>query len=550
MQNEKHSLWRYGQNWHGEHGGFGAEFEQNRNGHGGFGGHGSQYGQSRHGGYGSQYEYGGENLSASQSYSTISVERNRRGHDDTGSHGQTHRSAYGNNFPGGSRSHSNSNTGRIHSGDNFDKNHFRGDSGRKPRTSDRKRQVAILIAVFLLIYIPSVYNWLNNANMTTDILRNGILVESISIDAIIVREEEIVESFAEGTLIPLRSEGEKVPANAAIATVYTRSSLELVEELNQKKRTLIESQYERVNKGAAHSREIESIESEIGKHVKGIAPLINKNSLYAAGLGSKDINSLVSKKAELFGDLPTNDAYINQLIREKKALEESVSLNSNGIASPSAGYISYNIDEYESSLTLNNLPGITHDLYSKIVGESRNSYSRALQSGSEVAVKPGSPFSKIVKTNNFYFVINIKDERFEQEFKAGDNVRIRTSNPTREFEGASIIYKSDRTDNGSIYAFKLQQYLFDFIDKRVVNIELIQKYQEGLKLPVSSLIDFSKNLDYAYIAVMQSNKAQIKKVRILASNEEYAIIEAFDDSDRSVSLYSSYIRDPINIEEG
>ena len=425
-----------------------------------------------------------------------------------------------------------------------------GKPGGKRVSGNRMRQVFLLIAVFMLIYIPSVYNWLNNANMATDILRNGSLVESINVDAIIIRNEDVILSFTDGTFIPSRSEGEKVAANAKIATVFTRSSLELIEELNYKKRAVIESQYERVNTGTAYSKEIESIDSDIGKLVINLTPLINKNSLRQVGQASRDINSLVSKKAELFGAMPTNDAYINQLMRERDELEERITLNSSTISAPSAGYISYAIDEYASELTLASIPNINYKAYSELIERNANKSSQVAPPNDGIAVKSGDPISKIVRTNNFYFVVNVKDSQFESMFKAGDSVRIRTVNPSKEFERAEIIYTSEKTDNGTIYAFRLQKYLFDFIDKRVVNIDLIRKYKEGLKIPISSLKDFSKDKDFAYIAVLQSSTAQMKKVSILASNDEYAIVEAFDKSDRSISLYSRYIRDPINIEEG
>jgi len=421
---------------------------------------------------------------------------------------------------------------------------------KKRGYEERKRQVAIAVAVFLLIYAPSVFNWLNNGNMATDILRSGVLIEAINVDAIIMRDEELVVSYTDGLLIPAKSEGEKVSAYSKIATVYNRSSLELMEELKKKNRAIIESQYEKFSGSVEFSKDTESIETDIARLVQGIVPQINRNSLYKAAQNSREINALVAKKADLFGNMPTNDAYISQLMRERDALEERVDVNSSGLFAPSAGYVSFVIDGNESELTIDRLPYITYNIYSRIVDENKKDNNISSQFYSGVSVSNGEAFSKIVRTNNFHFIINVRDEQFEETFNAGDSVRIRTVSPVKEFENAEIIYKSEKSDNGTIYVFRVQKYLFDFIDRRVINIEVIQKYQEGLKIPVSCLKDYSKSRDYAYIALLDSGSIQLSKVRILASNDEYAVIEAYGDSDRSVSLYSRYVRDPVNVGDG
>jgi hypothetical protein len=111
---------------------------------------------------------------------------------------------------------------------------------------------------------------------------------------------------------------------------------------------------------------------------------------------------------------------------------------------------------------------------------------------------------------------------------------------------------SDASDSGGFVAFKVSQYLYDFIDARVVNIDIIQRHQEGLKIPIKCLKDFKTGKDYAYVALLKANQASFRKVRILAANEIYAIIESYDpnDPDCKVNVYDTYLRNIENLDDG
>jgi hypothetical protein len=497
-----------------------------------------------------------------------------------------------------------------------------GGGGQRRRRSSK---IAIAASVFLLIYIPSTFNWLSNGNAHTDILRSGELLESINLDAVVVRDEALIYPSADGMSIPAVGEGERVAGNAKVATVYNSASVELMGELMRIDKAILESQHARLESGAAPSQAVDAIEKGIGDAVRKMIPSLNKNSLYLAAAQIREINGLVAKKAEAYSALDTGDPYVSSLQDERRSIEERVHRVSDDVYSLYPGHISYALDGFEAELSYDNIPNITAERFAAIIEEAQKSRLWALEyapgggddsassgdggsgdgsgngsggngtsggngddsasggsgdgsgngssdrdssgdgsglgagasagelggygAGGGVAVVAGEPFAKVVRNNYFYICASFP-QGSKLDISPGDKLRIRVNSPSRDFESAEAVYCRG-TGYTEFAVLKLNRYLFDFISPRVVNIDVIQKYQTGLKIPVKCLKGYVPGADSADIVLLKANNASVRKVRILAANDIYAIIESYaGDADGRVSLYDTYVRDTANIEEG
>jgi hypothetical protein len=428
--------------------------------------------------------------------------------------------------------------------------------GGSPRFR-RNSKIAIVASLFLLVYIPSTFNWLSNDNVSTDILRNGELVESVNLDAVVVRDEVLVYTQSDGISIPSAGEGERVAGNAKVATVYSRASVELMDELKKIDKAILESQYALLDASAVFSQDVQAIEKDIDDVVRKMIPNLNKNSLYLAAMQTKEIDGLVAKKAEAYSALDTDDPYVSQLKSEKRAIEEQVLKVSEDVHSPYPGHVSYTLDGLEAELAYDSIPDIPAERFEAILAAARQPALRAPEyADGGIAVAAGAPFAKVVRNNYFYICASLPKE-LNIALNPGDKVRLRINGPSREFESAEAVYCQGGEDGEGggrteFAVFKLKKYLFDFINARVVNIDVIEKYQAGLKIPVKCLKDYAPGAGTASVVLLKSNNASIRKVKVLAANDVYAIIESdgADDAGGRVSLYDTYVRDTANIEEG
>ena len=470
------------------------------------------------------------------------------------------------------------------------------DNSVKPG-SRKKPRVAAIVALFLLIYIPLSFSWFSGKPVSTDILRDGSLYEAFRADAIIVRDEELLYSPSDGFSIPSVNEGERVPGHSQAATIYSFMSYELMDELKQTNLELLKLQYETLGRGSVIPQDVTGIEKDISDEIRKMIADVRRHSISEAFLRTKSINALLLKRAEAYGAIETDDPQIVRLKADKRAIEAEVAQNCVAIMSDSPGYLSLVLDGNELALNPEDIQSMTVSAFDELFESAESAFPvSAGNSYGGIAVKAGEPFAKIVKDNVFYLVVKAPMS-FVNQYSVGDRIRLLTESPYREFDKAVIdavivvvvggggddglapLAKGGMAQGGftvgsqggftvggggsgglgqapeveyGLLSIKLTKYLFDFLQDRTISASLLIKYQEGLKIPLKCLRDIDLDEGEANITLLKGTTASVRKVKILASNDMYAIIDSVDGADAAnrVNRYDTYIRDTANIEDG
>ena len=455
----------------------------------------------------------------------------------------------------------------------------------------RGSRVAAVIALFLLVYIPSTFNWFSGGAIATDILRDGAVYEALHTEAVVVRNEELIYAPADGFMLPAINDGERVAGHSLIATVYGSFSYEMMDEFEKVNQRLLREQYETLGQSAVFMQEVERIENDVTGAVRKMIPDINRNSLRDASERTKTVNGLLVKRAEAYGAIATDDPDINKLREEKLAIERVVAEGSSEVYSDAPGHLSFILDGLEREFAPQNLQEFDVGYYAGAMtaaaGESAVFPSNAY---GVIEVKEGEPIAKIVKDNIFYLAIKAPAD-FLEAFSAGDLIRLRTENPYLDImdaEVTAIIADRTRTgdkpgqaaepaagedgddadednladtapveimnpdDDEGVMIVRLTKYMYDFLNVRTVSVAVVEKYMEGLKVPLKSLRNVDAVNGEAEIVLVKGSHASVRRVRLLASNDVYAIIESYDASgpEGRVVRYDTYIRDAVNIEDG
>ena len=463
----------------------------------------------------------------------------------------------------------------------------------KAAAGRRGSRVAAVVALFLLIYIPSTFNWFSGGAVSTDVLRDGSLYEALNAEALVIRDEALLIAETDGYSIPAAGEGERVAGKSVVAYVYDRFSYGLAEEYERVCYELLRERYLALKDGAHYSQEADGAEREIALAVKNMIPGLNHNALPDASARVRSIDALLLKRAEAYAAFETDDAGVARLERKKREIESGFGEGRAEARAPFPGYASFYTDGWEPVLTPDAISGLTPELFGEVAGAGRGGEDApGPNAAAGMPVKEGAPFAKIVKGNTYYFAISAP-AGFINRFSQGERVRLRTERPHMEIENAEIaaliggacedggIAREDggiagesggiagedsgiAGEDGGIagegvggaesgfIVIKLNKYLYEFLNARVVGVALAGKYREGLKIPLKCLRDVDIPGETAYITLAKGSHASVRKVKILASNEVYAIIESYDDSaaENRVSRYDTYIRDAVNIEDG
>jgi len=502
----------------------------------------------------------------------------------------------------------------------------RPEGARKPAAKARRgnRKLAIIAAAFLLLYLPSAYNWISNRKVSTDLLRSGTLLEAHNADALVVRDDALLYSSASGVCIPQVADGDRAGGNSVVAVVYDRASEQSLAEYRAVSREILEARFARAVQGSKAVREAEGLESDIAAAVGKLIPDLNRNSLYQASRQASGIGALVVKKAEAYansaedgsglvgedgaavgagveaeagggpgaeaedepeGAAPAaSDAVPSALLEQQAALEARLSQATVEVTTPEPGQVSYVVDGFEQRLNPASvgLPSgssgaaaasagdgagaaallgasapapslLSAEAFRSLLEEASMSMMRISKFASDgFEVTAGQPFAKVTRQNYFYLLVEVPEEYIDR-YAGGGKVGIRVNGAGRELEAADVVACSGKAEDGGGYlAVRLAKYLYDFVDERVVNVDLIERRQAGIKIPIKCLRDYEPGGDSATVVLVKANAASFRKVRVVAANDTHAIIESYDAEDpkQTVSLYDAYVRDTSNIEDG
>lgn len=413
----------------------------------------------------------------------------------------------------------------------------------KSKINGRIKLGGLLIVLFLLLYVPSFIFWVYGKNINTDIIRMGELEDYVTTDAYIVRDETVINSPSDGISVRNIEEGDKNGVGDTIATVLNQSSEKLLENLKALDLRIIEAKREKTKNDNFFSEDIKKLDEEIQKKLVLVIDHSNNNSISAVKQIKYEIDELIKKKATISGDLSYTDANIKALENEKKILQDSINANKRNIVSNSSGIISYMIDGYEGVLNSEKISEITPQILDMIKAVEND------RKMDDLSTQYNKPFVKVIGGIDYYIVFSMEREGAEG-FKVDDYLNVRINDIDRVVDG-TVAYKSNEIDGKYVIAVRTDKALSDTASLRVINVELIKSHYEGLIVPVKSLVNIDMNTMQAEIALVKARRAKFVPVKIIGRNNDFAVIDNIENyKDGGVSLYSSYIINPKNIEEG
>jgi putative membrane fusion protein len=416
----------------------------------------------------------------------------------------------------------------------------------KGSTARRITYGSVLVILFMLLYIPSMLNWLSGNSITQDVIRNGIIENHISFNAVIIRDEVLLEPSAiSGRCITEIDEGERTAAYSRIATVTNDTSDELLQEMERLNARIVKVQMEKAEKADFFSEDLAKLDNEIALEVQDMILACNARDFDKMGKTRDDIFNIVEKKAEIVGKNST-DSYIESLLTQKEIIQEKIYSNTTEVRSNISGIVSYTIDGYEGELSPQNLDSLTPEYLDKVIERDAQ---RQTATG---RVQAGLPVAKIIRGTDTYIAASIPKEK-AVDFEEGKNIKLRVNDIGLETNGS--IVKVNSYDNGkTVVSIRMSRGAEFLSTARVVNVDFISTIEEGLKVPLKSLRNISEDGTRGTIMLNKYNVAAARTVDIVCSDDEYAIIrtpeEDYGKSGKTVNLYDTYIMNPDRIEEG
>ena len=399
------------------------------------------------------------------------------------------------------------------------------------------KKIIIYIAIFLvMIYV--IYTIYLLIKQPTDIftLEEGTLYSQETDIGYVIRDEVVVqgENYKNG-MEKIKSEGEKVAVNEAVFRYYTKNEDSLKEKIAELDSKIQEAM---VSGTELPTSDMRSLETQIDKKLLEISSVNDTTKLEEY---KKEINELITKKANIAGELSPQGSYLKELIEERKNYENELNSGAEYVNSSKSGVVSYKVDGLEEVLKP------TEECFSSLTKEYLENLD--LKTGKIV---PTSEESGKIIDNTYCYIATISHSEEAKNAQVGDRVRVRL--PSGLEVSAEITYILQENDE-KVLILKIEKGVEELISYRKISFDLIWWSETGLKVPNQAIV---KENDLAYVVRNRAGYLNKILVKIKKEGEKYSIVEPYDTEElkelgftneeiisyKKISLYDEVVLNP------
>ena len=381
----------------------------------------------------------------------------------------------------------------------------------KKKTKHKNKIVKSLLPITALaIVIFIIYTIINLIIVPTEmfVINKDIISKEESSIGYVIRDEKIAKgSNQENDMVQIKSEGEKVAKGEPVFRYYSNTEKELnqkIEELNLKIQEALLGQTE------LYPSDIKAIDKQIESKIEGLK---FKNDLQEIEEYKNDINTYITKKSKIAGDLSPSGTYINELIKQREECQFKIKENSEYIDAPISGVVSYRVDGLEEELTQDNFENLN------------KKYLEQLNLKTGQIVGTSNQMGKVINNYECY-IATIMDSKEAKEAEVGKKVKLRLS--TQDEISAIITHISNQEDKSILIVFEISECVEKLIDYRKISFDVIWWKYEGLKIPKTA-VTYENGLSY----IVRNRGGYLDKilVEVLKENENYCIVDNYDNDE-------------------
>ena len=410
----------------------------------------------------------------------------------------------------------------------------------KPKMKFDKK-VIIYIAIFLVV-IYLIYTIYLLIKQPTDVftIEEGTLYSEETDIGYVIRDEVVIqgENYKNG-MEKIKAEGERVAVNEAVFRYYTKnedSLKEKIAELDTKIQEAMQNQTQTEN--GLLKADMISLETQIEQKLLEISSINDTTKLEEY---KKEINELITKKANIAGELSPQGSYLKELIEERKNYENELNSGAEYVNSSKSGVVSYKVDGLEDVLKP------TEECFATLTKE----YLENLDLKTGKIVPTNEESGKIID-NTYCYIATISNTEEAKNAEVGDKVKVRL--PSASEVSAEITYVLQENDD-RVLILKIEKGVEELISYRKISFDLIWWSENGLKVPNQAIV---KENDLAYVVRNRAGYLNKLLVKVKKEGEKYSIVEPYDTEElkelefsndeiisyRKISLYDEVILNP------
>lgn len=374
----------------------------------------------------------------------------------------------------------------------------------KKMASPQKKIIVMVTLIAIMLYVAYAIYLLVKQPTNIFTIEEGKLYQEETVIGYVIREETVVrgENYKNG-MMQIKTEGERAAKDENIFRYYSTNEESLkqkIEDLDNKIQEVM------LNDTSLFNSDMKLLENQIDEKVADINQIQDSTKLAEY---KKTIGDLVTKKAQIAGDLSPKGSYLNQLIEERKGYESQLNSGAEYVKAPMSGIVSYKVDGLEETLTPENFSSLSKEYLESL----------DLKTGKLVATNEES--GKVIDNFSCY-IVTVSSSEEAKSAEVGKKIKIRLSNNTEIPAEITNLIQEENQD--VVIILKIEKQIQELINYRKISLELIWWDDSGLKVPNQAIVTVD-NLDY----VVRNRAGYLSKmlVKIKKQGEKYSIVETY-----------------------
>ncbi len=419
-------------------------------------------------------------------------------------------------------------------------------TGESRGANHKKRFPRFLLVLFALLYLPALWNWIFHGHIETGILYSGLVEIKIPSEGVLVRDEAPIFAPVGGIVIPKVNQGERVPNQFCFALIVDRDNQQIIQKIENMESDIIRQIADEFPDNLDEDQEYtEQIQNEVNQLARAA---VQKNHVSIEGIKTALERLLYQRNREVLqgqGDR----LYLKNEKTELEQLKDTLNRNAISVKAEFSGVVVWDDRFSEEKFTPPNMAQLTID---DLIIKNKSTTAEQVRSvgvNETFAVTKNQVFSRLVNNEKSWYVCAV-DTKKAARLKKGDllSMQIEGLDTQIPCNVDSIQPSGDK----SIVTVSFNRMIEKTIHLRHIKADLIIESIQGLKVPVRSLANRNIRDNTADIVLVRLNRAVVKRVGIIAEQDNTAVIDKVPGSSETdpVSIFDIYVTNPVNIEEG
>lgn len=398
------------------------------------------------------------------------------------------------------------------------------------------------LIILVLIYIGyQVYQMTYNPIKSVTVGKETVY-ESITEDAIFIRDEDVITSSLSGTMVYNIKDGTRVEKGGTIANVFSsESEANSYAQLSSVEKQI--SYYENIIlQNTSGNSSLEVIDSNITSSINKYIRTVSSGNLSAADEQSAEIvDNINNRKITIGEDIDVN-SILNELYAQRKNLESNIT-DKEPVIAEEAGYFVSTVDGSEGDAD-----------YTKATELSVSNINNIIKKSASKA--DNNAVGKVIKSFDWYIAC-VVDESDIVGLEENSSVSVTFPQSDVGELSASVAAINHDAENANKVAFILK---LDNMDENIAKIHSgkvevrFNKY-EGIKIPNDALRAVTVKEDgeektVRCVYVLSGNIVKMKFVNIIYTGEDFVIAQSNTSQSGYVRLYDRVIIKGEDLSDG